>query len=162
MKLLGIFKGISHRYSRWSDHPNFQTAVSRCSSDCCRRRFRELLENVMQADLLFYASQVDATGRKGASLESKILSPLKMLAFGTAEHGFSDYFQMSKALASKGCKAFANMMRCILYSDEYLCISDANDLKVIRTRLHHEINRVHGIFGSLDCMHTRWKNCPNA
>jgi hypothetical protein len=83
-----------------------------------RTRVQRIFENVMHADLPFYASQVDATGRKGASLESKILLPLKTLAFGTAEHAFSDYFQMSKALASKCCKEFANMMRYI-YSDEY-------------------------------------------
>jgi hypothetical protein len=114
----------------------------------------------MHTDLPFYASQVDPTGRKGASLESKILLPLKTLAFGTAEHAFSDYFQMSKALASKCCEEFANMMRYI-YSDEYLRIPDANDLKSI-TRLHHEVHGVRGMFGSLDCMHTRWKNCPKA
>ena len=44
-----------------------------------------MFENVMHAGLPFYASQVDPTGRKGASLESKILLPLKTLAFRTAE-----------------------------------------------------------------------------
>ena len=99
-------------------------------------------------------------GRGGASLESKILLPLKTFAYGTAEHAFSDYFQMSKALASKCCEEFANMMRCI-YSEEYLRIPDANDLKSI-TKLHQEVHGVRGMFGSLDCMHTRWKNCPKA
>ena len=125
-----------------------------------RTRVQRIFEDVMHADLPFYAYQVDATGRNGASLESKILLPLKTLAYGTAEHAFSDYFQMSKALASKCCEEFANMMRCI-YSEEYLRIPDANDLKSI-TRLHHEVHGVRGMFGSLDCMHTRWKNCPKA
>jgi hypothetical protein len=114
----------------------------------------------MHADLPFYASQVDATGRKGASLESEIFLPLKTLAFGTAEHAFSDYFQTSKTLASKCCEEFANMMRYI-YSDEFLRIPDVNNLKSI-TRLHHKVHGVRGMFGSLDCMHTRWKNCSKA
>jgi hypothetical protein len=66
-----------------------------------RTKVQRNFENAMHADFPFYASQVDSTGKKGASLESKILLPLKTLAFGTAEHAFLDYFQMSKALASK-------------------------------------------------------------
>ena len=125
-----------------------------------RTRVQRIVEDVMRDGLPFYAYQVDATGRKGASLESKILLPLKTFACGTAKHAFSDYFQMSKALASKCCEEFANMMRCI-YSEEYLRIPDANDLKSI-TKLRQEVHGVRGMFGSLDCMHTRWKNCPKA
>jgi hypothetical protein len=52
----------------------------------------------------FYACQSDAAGKKGASLEAKILLPLKTCAYRTAEHAFSDYFQMLAALASKCCE----------------------------------------------------------
>jgi hypothetical protein len=84
----------------------------------------------------------------------------KQKSYGTADHAFSDYFQMSAALASKCCEEFASMMRRV-YNEEYLRVPDENDIKSI-TQLHHEVHGVWGMFGSLDCMHTRWKNCPKA
>ena len=30
------------------------------------------------------------------------------------------------------------------------------------TKMHHQIHNVEGMFGSLDCMHNGWKNCPKA
>ena len=35
------------------------------------------------------------------------------------------------------------------------------DLKSI-TNLHKAAHEVDGMFGSIDCMHTRWKNCLKA
>ena len=37
----------------------------------------------------------------------------------------------------------------------------AHDIKNITT-LHKAVHGVNGMFGSLDCMHTYWKNCPVA
>ena len=64
-----------------------------------RTRVQKIFEDVMQSGNAFYLSQCDGTGVKGASVEAKILLPLKTLAFGTASHAFCDYFQMSKPLA---------------------------------------------------------------
>ena len=125
-----------------------------------RTRVQRIFEDVMNAQHPFYACNSDATGKKGASLEAKILLPLKTCAFGTAEHAFCDYFQMSHALASKCCEEYAKMMRQV-YGAEYLRIPDENDIKKI-TQLHSEAHGVPGMFGCLDCMHTRWKNCPKA
>jgi hypothetical protein len=55
----------------------------------------------MNSNNPFYVRQSDAAGKKEASLEAKMLLPLKFYAYRTAEHAFSDYFQMSSALASK-------------------------------------------------------------
>jgi hypothetical protein len=81
-----------------------------------------MFENVMHAGLPFYASQVDPTGRKGASLEKKLL-PLETLAFGTC---IFYYFQMSKALALKCCKEFANMMQCISAMSTFASLMQQN------------------------------------
>jgi hypothetical protein len=85
---------------------------------------------------------------------------LKTFAYGTAEHAFADYFQISAALASNCCKEFSIMMRQINGGD-YLCISDENDIKN-NTNLHQKVHGVWGMFGSLDCMHSCWKKCPKA
>ena len=56
-------------------------------------------------------------------------------------------------------KMFAFEMK-LIYNEEYLRISDALDLKRV-IELHKERDgRVNGMFGSLDCMHTAWKDCP--
>jgi hypothetical protein len=125
-----------------------------------RSRVQRIFEDVMHAGHPFYASQVDATGKKGASLEAKVLLPLKAFTYGVAPHAFSDYFQMSKALAAKCCDEFADMVQS-LYCEEYLRVPDAVDLKNI-TILHQKSHRVDGMFDSLDCMHNAWKNCPKA
>jgi hypothetical protein len=48
-----------------------------------------------------------------------------------------------------------------LYNEEYLHSPSQSDLQQI-VKLHKYIHGVDGMFGSLDCMHTHWKNCPTA
>ena len=101
----------------------------------------------------FYASST------GASIEAKIEQPLKTFAYGVPPHTFIDYYlQMSKGLAATCCKIFAVVMK-LMYDEEYLHIPDALDLKRI-IELHKECHGMNGMFASLDCMHTAWKNCP--
>ena len=95
-----------------------------------------------------------------SSLEARLLLPIKTLAFGVPPHTFTDYFQMSKALAAEACKHFDNIIS-ILYLKEYLRQPSSQDLKSIN-KLHKEVHGIEGMFASLDCMHTYWKNCPKA
>jgi hypothetical protein len=76
----------------------------------------------MHAGHPFYASQVDATGKKGASLEAKVLLPLKTFAYGVAAHAFSDYFQMSKALTAKCCDEFADMVQVFIVKNIFVSL----------------------------------------
>ncbi len=48
-------------------------------------------------------SRVDKFGRMGASVEAKVLLPLKSLAYGVAPHCFADYFQVSKPSMAREC-----------------------------------------------------------
>jgi hypothetical protein len=101
---------------------------------------------------------MDATGKMGASYEAKILLPLKTFANDVPPHTFIDCFQMSKGLAARCCDVLALSMK-LRYDEEYLRTPDTLDLKRI-AKLHKEHHSVNGMFGSLDCMHTPWKNCP--
>jgi hypothetical protein len=47
----------------------------------------------------------------------------------------------------------------IIYQNENLRCSDSVDLKRIN-QPHKHVHNVNGMFGSPDCMHTYWKNCP--
>jgi hypothetical protein len=125
-----------------------------------RQCFQKLLEDVGNSGSKFYLAKRDAFDREIASLEARLLLPLKTLAYGVVPHCFCDYFQMSKNFARECCLQLDLTLKS-LYSDEYLRLPTEEDLKNI-TNLHKAIHGVDGMFGSLDCMHTYWKNCPKA
>ncbi len=98
----------------------------------------------------------------GASVEAKVLVlPLKSLAYGVAPHCFADYFQVSQPMARECLKQFIKVIPYLVYSQDYLRLPTPADLKNI-TALHERVHGVPGMVGSLDCMQTRWKNCPLA
>jgi hypothetical protein len=108
----------------------------------------------------FRSFRVDKFGRMGASVEAKVLLPLKSLAYGVAPHCFADYFQVSQPMARECVKQFIRVIP-YLYSQEFLRLPTPTDLKNV-TALHERVHGVPGMVGSLDCMQTRWKNCPIA
>ncbi len=67
---------------------------------------------------------------------------------------------MSPQFARRCCIEFDKAM-CRLYTKEYIRQPTSDDLKAITT-LHEHKHGVPGMLGSLDCMHTIWKNCPMA
>ena len=67
---------------------------------------------------------------------------------------------MSETLAKTCCYRFYETIVRI-YVGEYLRLPTPEDIKNIVT-LHESVHQVKGMFGSLDCMHTNWKNCPKA
>jgi hypothetical protein len=125
------------------------------------RRFQRLMEDICNSNFEeknFFMNNKSATGLIGASLEAKLLLPLKCIAYGVPAHAFRDYFQMSQTLARECCFKFDQIMLKV-YEQEYLRLPTAADLKAI-TKLHKTVHGVDGMFGSLDCCHTFWKNCP--
>jgi Plant transposon protein len=63
-------------------------------------------------------------------------------------------------MARRCCDEFDIAMNT-LFVHEFLQKPTMEDLMAIAT-LHQSKHRVPGMFGSLDCMHTVWKNCPMA
>jgi hypothetical protein len=125
-----------------------------------RTRFQKLMEDVGNSGVKFYRGSTDAFGRETASLEARLLLPLKTLAYGVPPHCFCDYFQMSVDFSRQCCFQFDKVVQA-LYSEEFLRLPTKEDLKNI-SNLHKSVHGVDGMFGSLDCMHTYWKNCPKA
>ena len=125
-----------------------------------KSRFQRIMEDIAATGDPFYLNNVDAFGKVGASFEAKLLLPLKSMAYGVPPHTFRDYFYMSTPLARRCCYHFDHVIRKV-YTNEYLRCPDATDLKNINT-LHKTVHSFEGLFGSLDCMHTYWKNCPLA
>ena len=127
-----------------------------------RSRFERLMQDFANSgDPFFTPPFVDCTGQEGASLEARLLLPLKSISFGVPPKTFSDYFQMSGTLA-KDCYNNYNKRMTLIYRNEYLRLPTKADLKNI-VRLHKSVHRgINGLFGSLDCMHTHWNKCPVA
>jgi hypothetical protein len=123
-----------------------------------RLRVQRIFEDVMQVNHPFYTSNVDAPGKMWASLEAKVLLPLKNFAYGVAPHVFPDYFSMSKPLAKKCCDKFSEIMQQ-LSSQKYLRIANECDIKDI-ANLDKKIHGVQGMLGLLDCMHTVGSTVP--
>ena len=125
-----------------------------------RRRFEAICQDIGNSGDSFFLTTHDAQGRPAASLYARLLLPLKTLAYGVPTHTFRDYFSMSKGLARDCCFEFDRIMKD-LYQEEYLRLPTPEDLENIDL-LHRKIHRVPGMYGSLDCMHTHWKNYPKA
>jgi hypothetical protein len=116
-----------------------------------RGRIQVLMEDVMASTIKFFKS----TGPDGScksSLASRLLLPLKTLAYGVPPHTFIDYFQMSPQYAKECCKEYDKAMRSI-YMKGFLRLATATDLKKI-VKLHKAVHSVDGMIGSLDCTHT--------
>ena len=125
-----------------------------------KTRFQVLMEDVMAANISFYQKKRNLHAGDQASLEAQLLLPIKCLAYGVPSHTFIDYFQMSKQYARDCCRQFDVAIKRI-YQEEYLRLPTVDDLKSI-LKLHQAVHKVDGMFGSLDCSHTMWKNCPKA
>jgi hypothetical protein len=97
-------------------------------------------------------------GVTGPSLEARVLLPLRTLAYGVADHTFCPCFSMAPTTAKVSCRKF-NKAITKYFGGEYLRLPSAADLKSI-SALHLKVHGVPGMLGSLDCMHTYWKNCP--
>jgi hypothetical protein len=123
-----------------------------------RGRFQTIMEDF--AEDPFFKPTFDCFNNPVASLECKLLHALKTLAFGVAHHAFRDYFQLSTTMARECVRQFCIKMK-ERYQKEYLRLPTAEDIKAINN-LHKSVHGVPGLFGSLDCMHCYWKNCPVA
>lgn len=120
-----------------------------------RQRFQTIMEDVANSGNRFYQPR-----KSSAGLKERLLLPIKTLAYGVGYVTFTDYFHMSPTFARDCCLEFDRIMNN-LYTKEYLRSPDAADLIAIN-KLHLEKHGIQGMFGSLDCCHTRWKNCPVA
>jgi Plant transposon protein len=129
-----------------------------------RPRFQRLMEDFGNSDIAFFSNNqpyLDGDGHPKASLEAKLLYSLKSLAYGVPPRAFMDYFQFSETYGRSCIEQFCWGI-CTLYQNEYLCAPSKWQTKRL-SDLHEGIHRgVPGMFGSLDCMHTPWKNCPYA
>jgi hypothetical protein len=73
--------------------------------------FQRLFEDVRNSGIPYYLNRVDALGEEGASMEARLMLPIRTLAYGVAPHTFRDYYQMSTTMARQACDEFDIMMK---------------------------------------------------
>ena len=118
----------------------------------------ERISKVLLGDNDFFHQKPNPFGIPTTTWQAKILLPMKTLSHGVAAYTFIDYFSMSETQARKCLSEYiTSMTRC--FAEEYLRTPTSSDLKSILA-LHQSKHAVQGMFGSLDCMHILWKNCP--
>jgi len=123
-----------------------------------KERFMHIHDAIQASGNKFFFGQQD----EGPTISpaARMMLPIQCLAFGTSVNAFSSFYQMSPPMARRCCKEFDIAMNA-LFVKQYLRKPTAEDLLAITT-LHNTKHGVPGMFGSLDCMHTVWKNCPMA
>ena len=125
-----------------------------------RSRFHRIMDNIGRTEDPFHMNIVDGAGREGASFEARLMLLFKSMACGVPPHCFRDCFQMSPTLAKKCVSKFHAKIKEVC-QQECLRVPTKEDIQQI-VKLHQVRHGVNGMFGSLDCMHTWWKNCPTA
>ena len=126
-----------------------------------KERFLYIHDAIRASGNKFFFGQQDEDNEEATiSPAARIMLPIQCLAFGTPTNAFSTFYQMSPPMARRCCDEFDIAMNT-LFVHEFLRKPTMEDLMAITT-LHQSKHRVPGMFGSLDCMHTVWKNCPMA
>ncbi|CAH9119526.1 unnamed protein product [Cuscuta europaea] len=143
----------------------FNGENSKYTPEKFRRRFRmdiKLFQRILRAIEAYddyFTQKVDAIGNPGLSPLQKIISSIRMLAYGCAADILDEYVQIGESTAIESLKRFCDAVIGI-FEKQYLRKPDKDDVAKL---LKEGEDRVFpGMLGSLDCMHWHWKNCPTA
>jgi hypothetical protein len=107
----------------------------------------------------WFLQKRDALGRLGLSSLQKCTAAIRMLAYGISADATDEYCRTGESTALEAMKRFVVAIRGCFQST-YLREPTRADFQ-----RQVDINRARGfpgMFGSLDCMHWTWKNCPVA
>ncbi|XP_071687338.1 uncharacterized protein [Rutidosis leptorrhynchoides] len=105
----------------------------------------------------YFLQKRDASRLLDFDIVQKVISIVRQPAYATSADLFDEYLHMGEQTAYD-C---LNYCKCVfhLYATEYLRKPTAQDVQ----RLTAKYAQMHGfsrMLGILDCMHWRWRNCP--
>ena len=132
-------------------------------SEIFRRRFRmrrELFMRIHDAVVgydNYFVQKPNAVREIGLSSLQKITTAFRLFAYGFSCDAVDEYVRIADSTANKCLKKFAAAI-VSLFEEEYLRSPAEEDLQ---KHLRNNAQRgFPGMFGSLDCTHWEWKNCP--
>jgi hypothetical protein len=142
----------------FADRPTYGPHIFRRRYRMRRSLFCYILERVCARDVYFVQKR-DAAGLLGLSSRQKITAALRMLALGVCADAMDDYCRTSDSTAMECMGRFCAAVRAE-FGDYYLRKPTYEDCR--EQLAINEARGFPGMFGSLDCMHYEWKNCPVA
>jgi hypothetical protein len=174
-KILGMKHGGSRKNRRpnierghvqghariWNDYIKEDATYA----DHFRRRFRmrkelflRIHDKIVQHNP-YFQQKPDAARRPGISSLQKILAAFRMLSGGVTADFMDEYVRIAESTAQQSFKEFVSSVVDV-FGTEYLRQPTRED---ITKQLSINNDRgFPGMFGSIDCTHWVWKNCPVA
>eukprot|EP00918_Siedleckia_nematoides_P054584 GHVU01119311.1.p1 GENE.GHVU01119311.1~~GHVU01119311.1.p1 ORF type:complete len:342 (-),score=32.86 GHVU01119311.1:58-1083(-) len=120
-------------------------------------RFLKILEDMSSVE--YMQQGCDAAKRLGASTLMKMTAALRVLGHATSTDMFDEYARISESSINECVKNYCTAM-VALYQDTYLRGPTPQELdSIVRD---NEQRGFPGMFGSIDCFHWEWQNCPTA
>jgi hypothetical protein len=120
--------------------------------------FLSIMDRVVVHDA-YVVQRKDAAGVFSLSSIQKCTAALRMLAHGIAADAIDEYCRLGESTAMETMKQFVVTIRACFQST-YLRQPTHND---IEQQMRINVDQgFPGMFGSIDCMHWVWKNCPVA
>ena len=116
--------------------------------------------NTLSTHVEYFQSGVDATGRQSLSALQKCTCVIRQLATGQKTDLFDEYLHVGESTGILCLKIFCDSIRSALV-EEFLRTPTTEDCQRL-LHLHETVHGFPGILGSIDCMHWKWKNFPNA
>ncbi|KAF0702627.1 hypothetical protein AaE_015813, partial [Aphanomyces astaci] len=130
-----------------------------------RRRFRmnralfiRIMDTVAAADT-YFVQKPDAFGKLGLSPLQKCTASIRMLAYGVCADSTDEYCRLGESTAIESMKRFA---RAVVSEFGPVYLREPNEEDVEKHLNLNESRGFPGMFGSIDCTHWEWKNCPVA
>jgi hypothetical protein len=84
---------------------------------------------------------------------------LRMLAYGVTADLMDEYLRIGEATAMDSFKLFVQAVNSKFSAE---CLRPPTQDDIARLLAIGESRGFLGMLGSIDCMHWKWKNCPNA
>ncbi|CAM6104035.1 unnamed protein product [Calypogeia fissa] len=122
------------------------------------RLFKKILDDVCAYDRYFVRKK-DAARFWGLSPHQKMTASLRQLAYGVGADSTDEYCRLGESTALESLYRFVKAIR-VVYEERYLRKPSKEDFTK-QLAINGERGFL-GMFGSLDCMHWSWKNCPIA
>jgi hypothetical protein len=101
----------------------------------------------------------NAAGLLGFSGYQKISAAMRVLAYGIPVDYADEYLRIGEDTTMESVRRFCKVMIRV-FGPTYL--RDPNEQDTMRLIGENAAKGWPGMFGSIDCMHWRWKHCPKA
>ena len=142
----------------FAENPRYNGTMFRRRFRMSRSLFLRIVDAVKAHDN-YFEQRYDALGRPSLSTLQEATSVFRVLAYGMPADATDEYVKIGESTTIECVKRFCRAV-VEIFSEEYLRAPNAND--VARLLEIGEKRGFPGMFGSLDYMHWKLKNCLTA